>query len=339
MVPPQTDPLVVPARHRDPARRSAWRRTAPRHARRRPPVRRLVPILTGVVVAPLVLTLWVAGGGNAGPAFAATTTVQPGDTLSAIAQRYHTTVAALSAANGITNPNQIDAGATIVVPTAPSPHVAAAPPASAVAPATMTIVVRTGDTLTSIAARYQTTVAALVSVNKITHPNLVFAGTKLVLPGTALPPGWGPGGPLPSALLAHPERLSLRPAFLSAAHASGVAPSVLEALCWWESGWQPAETSSTGAMGLCQLEPSTVTYARDTLLGNPALNPWSGPDNIAMAAAYIQNLTVRDGGNVRTAVAAYYQGLSSVQKSGLLLSTQNYVTGIFNYAAIFARAG
>jgi hypothetical protein len=38
-------------------------------------------------------------------------------------------------------------------------------------------------------------------------------------------------------------------------------------------------------------------------------------------------------------VAAYYQGLSSVQGMGQMASTQNYVTGIFNYAAIFAAAG
>jgi hypothetical protein len=58
-----------------------------------------------------------------------------------------------------------------------------------------------------------------------------------------------------------------------------------------------------------------------------------------MAAAYLHDLTVRDGGNVRIAVAAYYQGLSSVQSKGQMPSTQNYVTGIFNYAALFARAG
>ena len=64
-------------------------------------------MLVGVVVGPLALTLWLAGGSSAHTAFAATAIVQPGDTLTAIAQRYHTTVAALSAANGITNPNQI----------------------------------------------------------------------------------------------------------------------------------------------------------------------------------------------------------------------------------------
>ena len=38
-------------------------------------------------------------------------------------------------------------------------------------------------------------------------------------------------------------------------------------------------------------------------------------------------------------MAAYYQGLTSVQQKGTLPFTQDYVTGIFNYAALFAAAG
>ena len=198
--------------------------------------------------------------------------------------------------------------------------------------------VRVGDTLTSIAARYHTTVAALMAANHITNPNVVYAGAHLALPGPVLPPGWGPGGPLPTTLLAHPDRLALRPSFLSAASASGIAPSLLEALCWWESGWQSNVTSSTGAVGLCQLEPSTVTYAR-TLLHNPALDPRVPADNIAMAAAYLHDLTGHDGGDLHTTVAAYYQGLASVLASGTMPSTKVYVAGIFNYAGVFAAAG
>jgi soluble lytic murein transglycosylase-like protein len=133
--------------------------------------------------------------------------------------------------------------------------------------------------------------------------------------------------------------MALRPAFLAAASASGEPASLLEALCWWESGWQPNALSPTGAEGLCQLEPSTVIYARTTLLHNPALNPGVAADNIAMAAAYLANLTARAGGNTHTALAAYYQGLSSVEQSGMLPSTQTYVTGILNYAGLFAAAG
>ena len=218
-----------------------------------------------------MFTLWLFGVGSSDAAFATTATVQPGDTLTAIAIRYHTTVAAIVAANGVTNPNKILAGSTLQIPGPPPPAATAAPvpPASPLIAANTTVVVRPGDTLSSIATRNHTTVAALVSANKITNPNLVFAGAHLVVPGPGLPPGWGPGGPLPPGLLAHPDRLALRPAFVSAATNSGVPASLLEALCWWESGWQSNATSSTGAIGLCQLEPSTVLYARIRAVAQP----------------------------------------------------------------------
>jgi len=44
-----------------------------------------------------------------------TYTVQQGDTLGAIAQRFGTTVAALQAANGIEDPNEIFVGQVLVI--------------------------------------------------------------------------------------------------------------------------------------------------------------------------------------------------------------------------------
>jgi LysM repeat protein len=307
----------------------------PAHRTRR--ARLVATVVGALAVTVLAATALSAGDGAGDAAYAATVTVtiQPGDTLTSIAARYHTTVAALVAANGITDPNRIYVGATLQIPGAAAP-----PPVVAASSApTSTVVVQAGDTLSSIAARYQTTVAALVAANHITDPNVVDAGARLVVPSPGLPPGWGPGGPLPPALLQHPDRLALRPDFLAAAGQSGMAPSLLEAMCWWESGWQSGVTSSSGAVGLCQLEPSTVTYVRTVLLHDPALDPRAAADNIEMAAAYLANLTARAGGNTRTALAGYYQGLPSVLQSGMLPSTKTYVAGITNYAAAFAAAG
>lgn len=47
---------------------------------------------------------------------AQTYAVQPGDTLSAIAARFGTTVGAISRANGITNPNEIAVGQSLTIP-------------------------------------------------------------------------------------------------------------------------------------------------------------------------------------------------------------------------------
>ena len=43
-------------------------------------------------------------------------TIKPGDTLSELAVRFHTTTDALARANGIVDPNKIYAGRTLMVP-------------------------------------------------------------------------------------------------------------------------------------------------------------------------------------------------------------------------------
>lgn len=45
--------------------------------------------------------------------------------------------------------------------------------------------IRSGDTLSALAARYNTSVAKLAKLNKIANPNLIFAGKKLQIPGGA----------------------------------------------------------------------------------------------------------------------------------------------------------
>jgi LysM repeat protein len=296
----------------------------------------------GVIV--LVSTAWLADPVAADAASGTVVIVRPGDTLVAIAARTHTTVAALVAANHIANPNRITAKASLVIPVpGPAPGAPSATASSSganenadIVPA---VVARRGDTLTALAARYNTTVAALVAANHIAHPNFVAIGARLLLPVPPVPPGWGPGGPLPPVLLSHPDRMALRPAFVSAVAATGVPINLLEALCWWESGWQSSATSNTGAVGVCQLEPFTIGYAQSALLHNPTLNPRTAADNIAMAAAYLRDLITRTAGNTALALAWYFQGSSSVEHTGMAPATKTYVTGITNYAAIFAAAG
>lgn len=108
-------------------------------------------------------------------------TVASGDTLSAIAARLGTTVAALAAANGISNPNRISIGQTISMPTASHSSSSASPVRSTPAPASTGYTVRAGDTLSAIAARNGTTVAALAAKNGIADPNKIGIGQSLKL--------------------------------------------------------------------------------------------------------------------------------------------------------------
>jgi len=281
-------------------------------------------------------------GSGAGPGTAVV--VQPGQTLSAIASRYGVSVAALAAANRLGDPNHLLAGVQLVIPGAGSAGAGSSTSADvSSATTTRTVVVGRGQTLTAIAAANGVSVSALVAANKISNPNRVLAGTRLVVPGAAgsgmalasyTVPISGTGG-LPAKLAANPGRLALRPAFESAAARYGVPVSLLEALCWWESGWQSAIVSSTGAIGVCQIEPYTATFV-DRYLAGAALNPQVAEQNIAIGAAYLAALLRATGGDVGQAVAGYYQGLESVRLHGMLPATANYVHGIEAYAAIFS---
>ncbi|GAB2501193.1 hypothetical protein GCM10008929_22290 [Alkalibacterium psychrotolerans] len=108
------------------------------------------------------------------PSTSTTYTVRSGDTLYSIARRYNTTVARLVSLNNISNPNLIRVGQVLIVST--SGGTTTPPPSS-----TTTYTVRSGDTLYSIARRYNTTVARLVSVNNISNPNLIRVGQVLTI--------------------------------------------------------------------------------------------------------------------------------------------------------------
>jgi LysM repeat protein len=69
-----------------------------------------------------------------------------------------------------------------------------AAPVWAAPPATNQIIhiVRWGENLTYIAARYGTTVEAIMSLNGITNPNRIYAGQRLLIPGAVSPPAPAP---------------------------------------------------------------------------------------------------------------------------------------------------
>jgi len=92
--------------------------------------------------------------------------VQPGDTLSEIAQRFGTTYQHLAAINGISNPDIIHVGQEIRIdgsePTSDEYYT-----------------IQPGDTLSAIAARYGTTWQWLAEVNEIDTPDLIHPGETI----------------------------------------------------------------------------------------------------------------------------------------------------------------
>lgn len=105
-------------------------------------------------------------------------TVQRGNTLSQIAQKYGVTVEQIVSLNNIANPNLIFPGEklriTSIEQTNSSQNQTVTNPS-----VNQTYVVQRGDTLSRIALRFGTTVQKLVNLNDIRNPNLIFVGQVL----------------------------------------------------------------------------------------------------------------------------------------------------------------
>ncbi len=109
--------------------------------------------------------------------------VQAGDTLYAIATRYHTTVAVVKQINGLGS-DTIVVGQKLSVPSADS--IIAFSPSNA-----SSYIVQNGDTLYRIALRYGVTMRELERLNDLPNPNLVSVGQAIVIPksDTLVKPG------------------------------------------------------------------------------------------------------------------------------------------------------
>ena len=132
-----------------------------------------------VITAGQSLRLPGSSAAASGSARGGSVTVQPGDTLSDIADRQGVSLNQLMQANGITNPNILVAGQKLVLPGSRRATAAAAPRALPTAPYT----VKSGETLSEIADRFGTSTERLIKINGISNPNLVVAGTRLAIPG------------------------------------------------------------------------------------------------------------------------------------------------------------
>lgn len=94
-------------------------------------------------------------------------TVKKGDTLSAIAKKYGTTVNNLVKINNIKNPNLIYPGQKIKINS------------NIVSKKSTIYTVKKGDNLSNIAKKHNTTVNKLVKLNNIKNPNLIYPGQKI----------------------------------------------------------------------------------------------------------------------------------------------------------------
>ncbi len=298
------------------------------------------------------------------PAAAATTvryTVRSGDTVSHIAARYHTTVAAVIAANGLDSRAFIRAGQTLKVPTttggsATGTASAAPAPAPTPTPAAASYTVRSGDTVSHIAARYQTTVAAVIAANGLDSRAFIRIGQTLTVPtttgGSAQPVTSGlvdstfAGRTYPEATVASanqnkatllsigvPTREQMQALVIKTAREYGVDPALAQAIAYQESGFNHASVSPANAIGCMQVIPSSGQWASD-LVGRD-LNLLDPQDNVTAGVVILRQL-LRSAGDASTAIAGYYQGLSSVRSNGMFADTRRYVANVRTLTSRFA---
>ncbi len=120
--------------------------------------------------------------------------MQPGDTLSSIAVRFGTSIAALQLLNNLGDAQVVRSGQVLKLP-ADKLH----PDES---PWWFVYTVQPGETLSTVAAKFRVPLADVLRVNAVTNPSLVRAGQQLIIPANgpragqprilaAVPLAWG----------------------------------------------------------------------------------------------------------------------------------------------------
>ena len=187
-------------------------------------------------------------------------------------------------------------------------------------PVTGMYVVQPGDSLAAIASRYGLTLTRLATINRRDPAQVLLVGTHLAIPAklverTALTAG----------------AIDVRERLDSWASRLGVSVSLVRALSWMESGYQPGVVSSVGARGVLQLLPMTRAFAADVLAAHPIPPTLDG--DIEAGVLVLRHLLDQFGGDERLALAAWYQGEAAVKKYGIYKVTKPFVADVLALAA------
>ena len=261
--------------------------------------------------------------------------VRLGDSLSKIAAEHGVSLQQLAVSNGLDPTNVLLAGTSLRLPGGGG-VATAAPATTGTAAGAGGHPVVPGETLTGIAAANGITPASLAAANGLSPSSFVIAGTTLRIPAGApamsvpasTPAVSGAAGPVASGGRMSASQIG------SIAGANGAPASLATAIAWQESGFNNNMVSVANARGIMQVIPSTWDYVQRNLTVSP-LDPASPADNVRAGSLLLARL-LRDTGDPATAVAAYYQGLGSVRRIGMLPETRQYVS---NVLALRSRFG
>jgi peptidoglycan hydrolase-like protein with peptidoglycan-binding domain len=243
--------------------------------------------------------------------------VRPGESLTAIAGRYRTTLAALARANRLDPARVLLVGTRLRVPGAAPAAVTAtkAAPVVRTTASAGTYVVRPGDSLTTIAERHGTSVSALARDNRLDPRGFLLIGARLRVPTGA------------AALAPAASRDEVRVSIDRWSAAYGVDAQLARALAWMESGFQNQVVSSVGARGVMQLLPVTTDFVQTVLLGE-TVDTSTVDGNVRLGVRLLAHLLREWNGDTRLALAAWYQGSQAVRDHGVYKVSEPFVANV-----------
>lgn len=117
------------------------------------------------------------------PAGPLTYIVEPGDTLSSIADQFGVDILLLISVNNITDPGAINAGEELIIPQEGDVlPTTTALPQTLVPGSRIEYRVQPGDTLESIASEYNSSIEQIAQLNSINVTDVLFVGRVLIVP-------------------------------------------------------------------------------------------------------------------------------------------------------------
>ena len=231
-----------------------------------------------------------------------TVTVRSGDTLSGIAARHGTTVAALTRANGISASAFIHPGQKLRLPGGSSAPAAPAQkaPAKRDRPYDSSNIgdYKKGEKVedTFLHYRYSDGVARSAAANRE-----YLASVDV------------------------PSRDAMKKLIVKTSKRHGVDHKLMLALSYQESGWNMRAVSAANAIGVMQVIPASGDWA-SSLVGRE-LNLLDPQDNVEAGVVIMKTLLSMTDQDDH-AIGGYYQGLGSVRQYGLFPDTRQYVRNI-----------
>lgn len=266
-------------------------------------------------------------------------TVRSGDTVGQISATFSVPEAAIRRNNHLNRYAQIYVGQHLALPLrVVSTHTKATRSAAAAVRVTR-YTVRSGDTISAIAVRSRSSIAAILKANRLTMSSRIQPGQVLSVPtrnrvSTNTFAGRTYSHAVVNAAAANrhrlassavPSRDATRRLIATTARRYGVDPALALAVGYQESGWNQRQVSVANAIGVMQVIPSSGRWASE-LVGR-RLNLLSTRDNVTAGVVILKALT-RSAATTDHAIAGYYQGLASVQRRGMYADTKGYVRSV-----------